>query len=87
MKQFGTMMGLVALAAADGCLYCRRMDLNSGALVSWSYCKQTDQCVKNVWNYVTRTCQAGWVGGKDLDFEQCETTPVDCPSFTSTEEE
>lgn len=42
------------------CLYCRRMDKNSGFLVSYSYCQQQDECLKDAWNYINRDCQSGW---------------------------
>ena len=87
MKQFVTMLGMAATVAAEACLYCRRMDKNSGAMVSYSYCKQSESCVKNVWNYVTRTCNEDWQLGGSLTFDYCETVEVDCPSYESAEDQ
>ena len=45
---------------SQSCLYCRRMDKNSGFLVSYSYCATNDDCLKDAWNYINRGCEAGW---------------------------
>ena len=87
MKQLFSMAAVAAVATADGCLYCRRMDKNSGALVTWSYCKQTDSCLQNVWNYITRTCgvdKLGWQKAGDYDLDYCGTVEAECPSFVSS---
>ena len=81
------MMGLVAVTAAQSsCMYCRRLDKNSGALVNWSFCNQTNECVENVWNYVTRYCREGWKSAKKLSLDDCQSVYVECPSFTSSKD-
>lgn len=42
------------------CMYCRRMDRNSGFLVSYSYCQNTEECLLDAWNYINRDCENGW---------------------------
>ena len=52
--------GEVVINPSPECMYCRRMDLNSGFLVSYSYCAQSDECLMDAWNYINRDCQSGW---------------------------
>ena len=42
----------VYAAGSSQCLYCRKKDLNSGMLVSYSYCEHLDICLKDAWNYI-----------------------------------
>ena len=87
MKQLFVSSAMVAIAAATkGCLYCRKMDKNSGALVSYSFCNQTEECLSNVWNYVNRMCREGWQRGREYDFEYCQAQSSSCPNFTSSED-
>jgi len=89
MKQFAIIATLVAVAAAAGksaCLYCRNQDLNSGFLVSYSYCDHQDVCLKDAWNYIQRDCLGGWARGNKLDLGACEPDEVSCPGFESSTE-
>ena len=73
MKVLSSLVVLIALAVAQttpttpttptasaACMYCRRMDLNAGFLVSYSYCEATDTCLMDAWNYINRPCTGGW---------------------------
>lgn len=64
--------------AAD-CMYCRRMDKNSGFLVSYSYCSQTQECLQDAWNYINRDCVSGWNTGNSYDLSACGPSNIDCP--------
>jgi len=61
----------VTAEPSQSCLYCRRMDKNSGFLVSYSYCQTNDDCLKDAWNYINRGCESGWTNGKDIPLENC----------------
>lgn len=63
------------------CLYCKHQAQNSGWLVSYSYCDDTEVCLKDKWNYLNRKChsQSGWVNGEKLDLEES------CQAVESTE--
>ena len=87
MKQFGAfaLMGAVASAAySQDCLYCRRQDASAGFLVSYSYCNATQTCLKDAWNYLSRTCSDGWKRGRNIKLDDCEPTDTNCPSYTSS---
>ena len=78
---------LVAVVySTQTCLYCRRMDVNAGFLVSYSYCNATDECVQDQWNYINRPCNDDWQLGKNLDLAKCNALPVACIDFESTPE-
>ena len=53
---------------------------------TYSYCKDTDICFKDSWNYIPTHCKTGWKRGIDYDFDYCPNVEkVDCPSFDSDE--
>jgi len=71
---------------SSACMYCRRMDLNSGFLVSYSYCEAIDECLQDAWNYINRKCQSNWVKGKNYDLTICHPDVITCPAtFISSE--
>jgi hypothetical protein len=72
------------VGSTQTCLSCRRQDINAGFLVSFSYCKQTNECIQDVWNYINRPCESGWDRGKDLTLEACNATAVACIDFESS---
>lgn len=75
-----------APSASAACLYCRRMDKNSGFLVSYSYCQASDECLQDAWNYINRDCQSDWEGGKKYDLAVCNPDFITCPpTFVSSE--
>ena len=90
MKQTLASATLLAVAAAEAssvCMYCRRMDKSAGFIVSYSYCNQTNECLKDEWNYLNRKCVGGWEKGGSLDLQvDCEPENITCPSFKSTPE-
>ena len=89
MKQFilAALAAATAYATGSACLYCRNEDLNSGLFVSYSYCQQQQQCLKDAWNYIRRDCPGGWVRGEKLSLNDCEPEEVTCPSFESSPSE
>ena len=81
-----SVMVAVAQAGSSACMYCRRMDTNSGFLVSYSYCNQLDECLKDAWNYINRPCLDDWKGGSSYDLTACEAENNTCPSYASDPE-
>ena len=89
MKQFINLALLIATASAaasSACMYCRRLDEGAGFLVTFSFCQQTDICLQNAWNYITRECPAGWERGNSYELEYCQPDEISCPEYVSTEE-
>ena len=84
MKQFiWALLGVVAQATQQ-CMYCRRQDLNAGFLVSYSYCEEKDECLKDAWNYISKGCDSGWRQGGSYDLSFCKPSDHDCPGFAPT---
>ena len=89
MKQFvasALMAAAASAAASQQCLYCRRQDQQAGFLVSYSYCNSTQTCLKDAWNYISRTCSDGWKRGREVLLDDCEPDNTNCPSYTSSQE-
>lgn len=86
MKQFivAAVLGAVVSAGSSACLYCRNQDLNAGFMVSYSYCKHLDTCLKDAWNYINRDCLSEWISGDEITLDSCEPEEVSCPDFTSS---
>ena len=76
-------IAMVSAEASSACLYCRRVDQGAGLLVTFSYCNQTDECLQNQWNYITRDCTDGWVRGNSYELDYCQPLQIECPEFTS----
>ena len=74
----------VSAAASSQCMYCRRLDEGAGLLVTFSYCNQTDICLQNAWNYITRECNGGWVRGSSYELDFCQPDEISCPEYVST---
>ena len=47
-----TVIGYVSAAPSTKCLSCKLQDSESSFLYSYSYCKDTDQCLQDEWNYI-----------------------------------
>ena len=77
-----------AEAALPSCLYCKKMDEGATYLTSYSYCRQSGECLADAWNYIDRPCQTGWKRGKSLTLQSCEATEETnrVPSFTSSKD-
>lgn len=89
MKQFTAVASITAVTLAESmpkCMYCKRNDENSGFLNSWSFCKETDTCLHNEWNYIQRDCSDGWQKGSSYLLDFCEPEDIACPEFTSDPE-
>lgn len=67
--------------ASQACLACRRQDINAGFMVQFSFCKTSDECVQDVWNYFNRNCTSDWIRAKQLTLEDCEAKAVTCLDF------
>lgn len=69
------------------CMYCRRMDQNSGFLVSYSYCQVTDECLQDAWNYINRDCNSDWKSGNEVTLDNCFPETISCPpKYVSSED-
>ena len=76
-------------AASSNCMHCKKMDSSSTFLYSWSYCKETDECLADVWNYINAFCPTNWVQGWmiDIDADCAATEAVGvCDPYVSTKE-
>ena len=40
----------------EGCLFCRYTDLQATLLESYSYCRDSQECLADEWNYIDRPC-------------------------------
>ena len=67
-------------------MYCRRMDLNSGFLVSYSYCEANNECLEDAWNYINRDCPSEWKTGSSYDLGICNPDIITCPPVYVSEE-
>ena len=86
MVMMAMILGSVEAASSSKCMYCRRMDKNAGFLVAYSYCNQTEECLKDAWNYLNRECVDGWRKGTSYELDYCEPDNISCPEFVSSEE-
>ena len=77
---------IAGVMATSSCLYCRRQDKNAGFLVGYSYCNQTDSCLKDAWNYINRDCVSGWKRGKSYSIDFCNPEEISCPTYQSLPE-
>ena len=69
------------------CMKCKLMDSTASFLYSYSYCADTDTCLKDAWNFPNQWCKTGWVPGFQLDLDvdcRAEDDEAGCPSFSST---
>ena len=68
-------------------MYCKRMDENSGFLVSYSFCEVENTCLKDAWNYINRDCQSEWRRGDAIKLQDCNPNAISCPEeFVSTKD-
>ena len=65
-----------ALVNSKQCMYCKRADTYSSFLYSASYCKDTDECLLDQWNYKSKWCPSGWKRGWELDLD-CDCAAQD----------
>lgn len=60
------------------------MSVNSGFLVSYSYCQSNLECLEDAWNYINRNCTKedgtnGWTAGHALNLiSDCGPVNVTC---------
>ena len=90
--KFAALISVIAVANAANsptCLYCKKKDSDSSFLYSYSYCKDTDECLKDEWNYMNKWCSSIWIPGWMLDIDKdCEATTAisQCVDFISQAE-
>ena len=65
------------------------MDTKASFWYSYSYCEDTDTCLRDEWNYINQWCRTKWIPGWQLDIkENCkarELPDVYCKPFEVTE--
>jgi len=64
------------------------MDTMSAFMYSYSYCKSSDECLGDAWNFYNKWCASGWQAGWTLDvYEDCEalTSIGVCQPFVGKE--
>ena len=57
-----TVMGTQA-APSTKCMSCKLKDSASSFLYSYSYCKDTNECLQDEWNYINQWCKTKWIPG------------------------
>ena len=70
------------------CLNCKLKDSSSSFLYTYSYCKQTDTCLQDEWNYINQWCTTTWIPGWQVDVDNdCEAQDVvgACMPFVTSE--
>ena len=75
-----------AVMADQTCMYCKRMDTNSGFLYSYNYCPESgyESCVADSWNYINTQCAEPLIEGWQLDIEEdCQASRQICFDFIS----
>ena len=91
MKSFIASLALVSVAEArvsTKCLACKYQDSAASFLYSYSYCKETNECLADQWNYINKWCESKWVPGWMLNIDtDCEAQVVigACMPFVSVE--
>ena len=45
-------LGVTSALPSSKCLSCKLKDSESSFMYSWSYCKATDTCLRDEWNYI-----------------------------------
>ena len=70
------------------CLNCKLTDSTAPILYSYSYCKKTNECLADEWNYINAFCESGWVRGWMIDIDKdCNAMPIynltKCPQIIS----
>ena len=80
------LVGLSHQETSTVCLNCKKIDSVSSIMYSYSYCKDTDECLQDEWNYINKWCTTNWIPGWMLDIDtDCEAQEVigQCPPFVS----
>ena len=57
-------------------------------MYSYSYCKKTNECLGDEWNFINKWCESKWVPGWMLDIDKdCEAVevPGQCIPFVTVE--
>ena len=85
----GAVIVTVQAAQSTNCMNCKKLDSSSSFLYSWSYCKWTDECLADVWNYMNAFCPSTWIQGWMIDIDaDCEATEAIgvCDPFVSSKD-
>ena len=74
--KFAALLSVIALVNAENspnCMYCKKLDSDNSFMYSYSYCKDTDECLADSWNYMNKWCKSKWISGWMLDIDKdCE---------------
>ena len=73
---------------STACLSCKLKDSASSFLYSYSYCKDTNECLQDEWNFINKWCPSKWIPGWMLDIDaDCQARQVigACMPFVSVE--
>ena len=57
-------------AQSTACMSCKLKDSASSFLYSYSYCKDTNECLQDQWNYINKWCPSKWIPGWMLDIDK-----------------
>ena len=83
-----TVMGTQAVPSTQ-CLSCKMKDTVGSFLYTYSYCKETNECLMDEWNFNNQWCKSKWIPGWQLDIDNdCEANNVigACETFVTTAE-
>ena len=83
-----TLVAMVATVEASlpNCMNCKLFDSQSSFLYGASYCPDTDECLKDEWDYINKWCPSKWIPGWMLDIEKdCkgELNPKACFTYVT----
>merc|ERR1712166_32717 len=84
------LLSVIAVVSAENsptCMYCKKQDSDSSFLYSYSYCKDTNECLADEWNYMNKWCKTKWISGWMLDIDvDCEAKEAigQCVNFVPT---
>tara|TARA_B110000285_G_C14853609_1_gene481117 strand:- start:376 stop:699 length:324 start_codon:yes stop_codon:yes gene_type:complete len=84
-----TLVAMVATVEASlpNCMNCKLFDSQSSFLYGASYCPDTDECLKDEWDYINKWCPSKWIPGWMLDIDKdCkgELNPKACFSYITS---
>ena len=87
------LLALVALIASvdaksSTCMNCKLLDSTSSFMYGASWCPDTDECLKDEWDYINKWCPSKWIRGWMLDIVkdcQAEENPKACFNYKTEE--
>ena len=89
MKYLSIVAALTTVEASlPKCMNCKLIDSSASFLYSFSYCPDTDECLKDEWDYINKWCPSKWIPGWMLDIEKdckAEFNPKACFPYVTEE--